>query len=178
VILAPCIAEKLTNVATLRLTFRVARTPAQRGKVGNWLVEARLARGWDTQERARAEIGRLIGWQIPQSVYAEWESGRRVPSEANLERLQGFYGTRPTSASSEDSAVAAAIDRQTEVLRELIELLRSDREASQAVRERVAAIEAYAEEHERRLQADRQLMGLGRGEDPPTRSPLPAGSRS
>jgi hypothetical protein len=88
----------------------VARTPAQRGKVGNWLLESRLARGWDTQEKARAEIARLTGWTIPQSVYAEWESGRRLPSDTNLERLQGFYGDAPVSApASEISELAASI---------------------------------------------------------------------
>ena len=74
-----------------------------------------MARGWDTQERARAEIQRLTGWSIPQSVYAEWESGRRVPAGANLERLNAFYGDQP-AATTTDSDVAAAIREQTAAL--------------------------------------------------------------
>lgn len=74
----------------------MARTPSQRGRIGAWLVQARLARGYATQVEARREIERLAGWRIPQSQYAEWESGRRVPSDAALERLQGFYGVPET----------------------------------------------------------------------------------
>jgi transcriptional regulator with XRE-family HTH domain len=89
----------------------VARTPAQRGRIGTWLVQARLARGYETQAVARREIERLAGWRIPQSQYAEWESGRRVPSEAALERLEGFYGTQQdsTPAASDLSELAASI---------------------------------------------------------------------
>lgn len=117
----------------------MARTPAQRGKIGNWLVESRLARGWDTQDRARAEIERLTGWRVPQSVYAEWESGRRVPSDANLERLQGFYGDGPGLGSTgSDDPVATAIREQTKVLSELVAELREGR----AVEARLRAVEA------------------------------------
>ena len=103
----------------------MARTPAQRGRIGNWLVESRLSRGWETQERARAEIARLGGWKIPQSVYAEWESGRRLPSDANLERLQAFYGTQPgqKGTAAPDDPVAAAIDRQTKAIEGLTRVL-------------------------------------------------------
>ena len=95
----------------------MARTPAQRGETGNWLVESRMARGWTTQKQARAEIERLTRWRIPQSVYAEWESGRRMPSDANLEKLRGFYGTPAASGATggrdDTSAIIAAIDRLT-----------------------------------------------------------------
>lgn len=93
----------------------MARTPAQRGRTGNWLVERRLARGWATQASARGEIERLTGWRIPQSVYAEWESGRRVPSDANLDRLREFYGDdeRPATAAGDSASIVAALDRLT-----------------------------------------------------------------
>jgi transcriptional regulator with XRE-family HTH domain len=146
--------------------------------VAAWIAQERRRQGWKAGDLA--ERLATIGVQVSEQTIRVWESNAdRKPSPGNLDALERLFGSQaPERPAGDDNAVAAAIDRQTEVLRELIELLRSDREASQAVRERVAAIEAYAEEHERRLQADRQLMGLARGEDPPTRSPLPAASRS
>lgn len=125
----------------------VARTPAQRGRIGNWLVESRLARGWETQEKARAEIARLGNWKIPQSVYAEWESGRRLPSDANLERLQGFYGTEPghSRTAAPDDPVAAAIDRQTQMLERLLTPLLAELRQAHSTREREAAAAIEAE---------------------------------
>jgi len=85
-----------------------------------------MARGWDTQTLAREQIAKLTGWRIPQSVYAEWESGRRLPSEANLDRLRSFYGDAPQSTETPDSLVTAltaqtaALDRHTAKLDELL----------------------------------------------------------
>lgn len=112
----------------------MARTPGQRGRIGNWLVESRLARSWETQEKARREIQRLTGWRVPASVYAEWESGRRIPSDTNLDRLQDFYGTAPgqTEKAATTDEVAAAIDRQTEALTALLVELREERAATAA----------------------------------------------
>jgi hypothetical protein len=115
----------------------VARTPAQRGRIGNWLVESRLSRGWDTQEKARSEIERLTGWRIPQSVYAEWESGRRVPSDANLARLTEFYGGGESPVMpDQQQALIAALRAQTEAINALV--ARLDSLAGEAVREGVA----------------------------------------
>lgn len=139
-----------------------------------------MARGWATQEKARGEIERLTGWRIPQSVYAEWESGRRTPTEANLERLREFYGHEETGPSAVGEAglseLVAALRDQTRAMDELVSELRELRVMGPEVRERVAAIEAYAAEHELRLQADRRLRGLEPEEAPPSlRRPLPAG---
>lgn len=106
----------------------MARTPAQRGKIGNWLVERRMARGWATQEQARAEVERLTGWRIPQSVYAEWESGRRVPSEANLARLEEFYGGEPAELAGD--GMAALLSR----------LVAAQEDQARAIREQTQAI--------------------------------------
>ena len=136
-----------------------------------------MARGWDTQEKARSEIQRLTGWRIPQSVYAEWESGRRLPADANLARLEEFYGsTGAPEATQTPDALVAALMAQTAAITELVSELREARGLSQEVRERVAAVEAYAEEHERRLQAD-LLRGIGPVADSPLRSPQPAAGR-
>lgn len=104
----------------------MARTPAQRGKIGNWLLERRMARSWPTQERARDEIERLTGWRIPQSVYAEWESGRRVPSEANLARLEEFYGAPATSGPQ--AAESAQVAELLTLVRSLLGELEAERD--------------------------------------------------
>lgn len=126
----------------------MARTPAQRGRIGNWLVESRLARSWATQDKARAEIERLTGWRIPQSVYAEWESGRRLPADGNLARLQEFYGDTPQTG-----AAAADTGAVLEAVRELVGEIRAERQARQeweqtfveAIRELVLAAKQPAE---------------------------------
>lgn len=84
-----------------------------------------MARGWDTQALAREQIARLTGWKIPQSVYAEWESGRRLPSEANLDRLRSFYGDAPEATETPDGLVAA-LTAQTAAISELVAVLRSE----------------------------------------------------
>lgn len=117
----------------------VSRTPAQRGDIGNHLRESRLARGYTSQAMARREIERLTGWRIAQSVYAEWESGRRVPEGENLDRLIAFYGPIPDGygpAWSAD-AVANAIDRQTNAINRLSDLLERQFQERDAWEERV-----------------------------------------
>jgi len=93
----------------------VARTPGERGRIGTWLREQRLERGWATQEIARRELERLGRIRLAQSVYAEYESGRRVPTDATLEKLVAFYGTSPNE-ERDPADMAAALDRQTVVL--------------------------------------------------------------
>jgi len=93
----------------------VAKTPGERGRIGTWLREQRLERGWRTADVARAQLERLGGIRLAESVYAEYESGRRIPSEEMLGRLASFYGSRPDEGR-DPGDVAAAIDRQTAML--------------------------------------------------------------
>jgi len=96
------------------------RTPAQRGPIGNWLRDERLARGWTSAGAARANLERA-GIRVAPSVYAEWESGTRIPSEAQLAKLQEFYGSEPGQSTPVDqSAIVAAIDRQTAMLERVL----------------------------------------------------------
>jgi transcriptional regulator with XRE-family HTH domain len=85
----------------------MARTPGQRGPIGRWLVEQREQRGWATAEIARTQLERLGGIHLARSVYAEYESGRRVPTEGTLQRLIDFYGTGP----GEDVTPGTTLDR-------------------------------------------------------------------
>lgn len=116
-----------------------------------------MARGWDTQATAREQIAKLTGWRIPQSVYAEWESGRRLPSEANLDRLRSFYGDAPGATETPDSLVAA-LTAQTAAISELVAALRSDE-----FEIRLRALEAEV----------RSLRGQRAGAGSPERSVLP-----
>jgi transcriptional regulator with XRE-family HTH domain len=93
----------------------VAKTPGQRGAIGRWLVEQRHQRGWARAEDARRALGRLGGIHLAQSVYAEYESGRRVPTDTVLDRLIDFYGSRPHETIDGREAlgrIAAALEEQ------------------------------------------------------------------
>jgi transcriptional regulator with XRE-family HTH domain len=70
------------------------RTPAQRGPIGNWLRDERIARGWTNAATARANLERA-GIRVAPSVYAEWESGTRLPSERQLDQLWRSAGRTP-----------------------------------------------------------------------------------
>lgn len=110
--------------------------------MGNWLREQRLARGLTTQIKARRALAQA-GIPIAESVYAEWESGTRLPSDAQIEKLTAFYGSSPfdgVEPSADLSALvaalslqAAAIDRQARaqeesnaLMREEVRLLRAE----------------------------------------------------
>lgn len=84
-----------------------------------------MARGWTSAAQTRGHLARS-GIQVAASVYAEWESGTRLPSERQLEQLKAFYGTTPTEAT-ETGLVAAAIRDQTAVLEALVAELRAMR---------------------------------------------------
>lgn len=103
----------------------MAKTPAQRGRIGNWLRESRLARGYSSASEAREQIEKLTGWRVPQSVYAEWESGRRVPSEENLGRLRAFFGNEPEAprATSDTAEIVAALWAQADAIKRLADVL-------------------------------------------------------
>lgn len=121
------------------------KTPGQKGAVGAWLTQTRKARGYKSGATARAEIERLTGWRISPSVYGEWESGSRVPSDENLARLEDFFGPMPRDvfeAPGDGGAVArlavaqertaAILDRQTDAIERQVAVLE---QLVQAVRE-------------------------------------------
>lgn len=158
----------------------VARTPAQRGTIGNWLLESRLSRGYTSQAKARAEIERLTGWRIAQSVYAEWESGRRVPEGDNFRRLQEFFGPVPSASNSGGQDQAALIL----AISSLVEQLQADREHRngsvyrrlEALEQEVTSLrsewstwkEAYVAAE---AELDRQERRAGRTAKPPAGAP-------
>lgn len=94
-----------------------------------WLTAQRSKRGWKAGEVARRL--RDMGYPAEESTYRTWEAGRRPSSDtiAALERM--FESAAPVEREG-SSDVAAAIDRQTEVFREL--LRETQREADEAKR--------------------------------------------
>ena len=92
-----------------------------------------MARGWDTARKALHQL-RLAGIDIHESVYREWESGARMPTDERIAELAGFYGTTPytTKEGATPSggalvraieAQTAAIERQTAVMELLLSRL-------------------------------------------------------
>lgn len=99
-------------------------TDEQRGRYGRWLRRERLARGWSVDE-TRARLARM-GYRIGESSYAEWESGRKRPSRDALPQLVTLFGsepepepTPPEPATSDLSALVAALTEQAEANRQL-----------------------------------------------------------
>jgi transcriptional regulator with XRE-family HTH domain len=94
-----------------------------------WLVEQREKAGLKAEEVARRL--REAGLQAEDSTYRTWESNaNRRPAPDTVAVLeQMFSSTAPSDdvgAGSPD--VAAAIDRQTEAIRELVDELRASRD--------------------------------------------------
>lgn len=113
----------------------MAKTPAERGPIGQWLVESRLARGWKTAEVARRELVRLGGIRIAPSQYAEYEAGTRIPKAETLEKFQSFYGSAPTTDTGELAGLVGALSA-------LVEEMRADRREREAFEVRLRAVEA------------------------------------
>lgn len=107
----------------------VPLVPGRRGVFGDWLKTERERR-YRTQADALADYRKLAGLVISPSEYAQWESGSRVPKDENPKRLAlyAFYGSREDAPASPeptgDATLAAAINRQTDAIRELAESIR------------------------------------------------------
>lgn len=164
------------------------RPPSNEPK-GRWakhIHAVRRERGW-SQTRGFEAVREGLGLgPKSRAAYIPLDDGRRAPSASEEAVLADVYGwppespteppERPESGVTGLDALVAAIAEQTRVMGELVKELRVARGVTEGVRERVAAVEAYAEEHERRLQADLQ-RGIGPAEDSPLRSEQSAGGR-
>jgi transcriptional regulator with XRE-family HTH domain len=114
------------------------RTPAQRGRYGQWLVAARQAKGYETATKALQAMA-AAGIAIGKSTYAEYESGSKAPSKNHLPLLEAFWGPAPE--------VNAEPTDQTDLvvaIRELVDEMRLSRaqqdESTQALLRAVAAV--------------------------------------
>ena len=166
------------------------RPPSKEPK-GRWarhIHAVRRERGWSAQRGFEAVHEGLGLSPKSRAAYLPFESGERTPTPTEEAALAAVYGWPPESPTealeateSGDTGMAAliaAIRDQTAAMVDLVNELQAARGLSPEVRERVAALEAYAAEHERRLRADRQLMGLAPLEEQPSQSEFPVASRS
>lgn len=119
------------------------KTVAERGVYGQWLVNARMARGITTQEAALAEL-LAHGYRISKSVYAEYESGSKRPSKTHLPMLEAVWGPVPESEPPPQDALVTALTRQAEAIEALVAELARSRlaqvEATEAALEGIASL--------------------------------------
>lgn len=100
------------------------KTAKEKGTFGTWLAETRKSRGFSNVNSAREAVASATGTKaIAYSVWAEYESGTRMPSAAHREALVSFFGAPPddqrggvpttdlASLVATLAAQAAAIDR-------------------------------------------------------------------
>lgn len=130
---------------------------------------------WIQRERHRLGLkpGELVtrlsaqGVEVTEQTIRVWESNSdRRPSPYNLEALERVFGsTAPETAAGDMGDVAAAIDRQTEVIKELVAELRFARAIPDPADERM--IEDWA-------RARGYLPPEPDPEDPPAVVPSPA----
>lgn len=104
-----------------------------------WIQGERKRLGLSTQELADRLA--LIGVKVGEQTISVWESNAgRNPSPENIDALERLYASQaPLERPQSGDATAAAIDRQTLVLSELVDELRKGREAHEA---RLRALEA------------------------------------
>ena len=116
--------------------------------IGDWLRETRERQvrpdgeKW-SQDDFLAELQRATGWHLHRPNYSRYESGRSQPKRDTLARLVGFWAARgepgpdlsPKVEPAPVDPVAAAIDRQTAILAELVAELRSMRAEGDGVAE-------------------------------------------
>jgi transcriptional regulator with XRE-family HTH domain len=111
-------------------TVWTVKSDAERGPFASWLRRERLARGWkEAETRTRLEAAADPG--VSFSSYRDLEAGNRKPTAAQRQAIAAIFGAVPdfTTSTGDQSAVAAAIDRQTEATRENTAMLRELLEA-------------------------------------------------
>lgn len=103
----------------------MSRVPGRDYRFADWLKEQRKARDLTPEEvRKRLQEQRQFG--MGPSTYAMLESAYRQPTDEQREHLAGFFGSTPppplapAEQSSDLARLAAAIEAQTDVNRQLV----------------------------------------------------------
>ena len=98
------------------------KTPEQRGPIGAWAYEARIATGLSPEQVA--ERLAIAGIEVRPSTIRGIEAGSKNPGRALLKALAGVYGSRPAPQSeAEEGDLAAAIRDQAEAIGRLADRL-------------------------------------------------------
>src|SRR5674476_1018019 len=92
------------------------KTPEQRGPIGAWAYEARIAAGL-SPEQVVERLG-LAGIEVRPSTIRGIESGNKQPGRQLLRALAGVYGSKPPAPQPEpeEGDLAAAIRDQAEAI--------------------------------------------------------------
>lgn len=88
--------------------------------VSLWIAAERKRLNWKAEELGRRL--REAGYEVADTTIRTWEAGRRPSAEniAGLERLFGVQAPAEPETGTDQAAVVAAIDRQTDVLAQLV----------------------------------------------------------
>lgn len=132
-----------------------------RGEFGAWLSAQVGDRTFDWLAGELAAVGHVHG----ASYYRAMASGAKPPGRAIRRALREYFGAAPDQPSREAIAdpAAAAIDRQTEVLRQLLEETRLARVAQETVAAAIGELAGMVEERLPRASTLAALVPLGAG---------------
>lgn len=105
-----------------------------------WIQGERKRLGLSTRELS--ERLALVGVKVGEQTISVWESyAGRNPSADNIDALERLFGSQaPLGATESGDATAAAIDRQTEVFRQLLDEQRMTRIAQETIAEAVGEL--------------------------------------
>lgn len=96
------------------------KTPAERGRTGRWLYDARKRRPeFSSVQKLLPVLERTTGVRIGYSTYAEYENGARI-QDKHMPALVQFWGEPPAEAGPVDMDLASAIRAQTEAITALV----------------------------------------------------------
>lgn len=132
-----------------------------RGEFGAWLSAQVGDRTFDWLALEMAARGHTHG----ASYYRAMASGAKPPGRAIRRALREYFGAGPEIPRAEPTQdpVAAAIDRQTEVLRQLLDETRLGRVAQETVAAAIGELAGMVEERLPRgdRRAGREPLGVG-----------------
>lgn len=110
----------------------MAKSNRLKPPVSAWIVSERKRLGIKTDELARRV--NAAGGHCTEGTVRTWEAGRK-PSPDNIEALERVFGSRaPDQPPEGETALAAAIFAQNELLRQLV----AETQASRAAQETIA----------------------------------------
>jgi hypothetical protein len=142
--------------------------PTPLSRVTEWL---RASRGGETQDHLAKDIERVTGWRITRDRYSKYENGRLPIGAQTLRHFVDYWASRgvegpDTSPPVAADPVVAAIDRQTAMLKSVLDAL----VARSLEPELAQALTSWAVGQ---ATTDLRLRSGGREPEPPLAAPNP-----